>query len=132
MKIDVVQLENIRSHVKSTVPFTSGFNCVVGGVGCGKSSIMYAVDFALFGESVTRSFEYLLRDGASHGKVFVQFSQNGKTYKITRGLFRERMNDRNLLARRQRRVVKLHGVKHKGVCGGFNKERMIQVGAGHV
>ena len=89
MKIDVVQLENIRSHVKSTVPFTSGFNCVVGGVGCGKSSIMYAVDFALFGESVTRSFEYLLRDGASHGKVFVQFSQNGKTYKITRGLFRK-------------------------------------------
>ena len=36
MKIEVVQLENIRSHVKSTVPFTRGFNCLVGGVGCGK------------------------------------------------------------------------------------------------
>jgi exonuclease SbcC len=50
---------------------------------------MYAVDFALFGDSITRSFEYLLRDGANYGKVFVQFSQNGKTYKITRGLLRK-------------------------------------------
>jgi DNA repair exonuclease SbcCD ATPase subunit len=89
MKIEVVQLENIRSHVKSTVPFTRGFNCVVGGVGCGKSSIMYAVDFALFGGSFVRSFEYLLREGADCGSVFVQFSQNGKTYKLTRGLRRK-------------------------------------------
>jgi DNA repair exonuclease SbcCD ATPase subunit len=43
MKIDIVQLENIRSHIKSTVPFTSGFNCLVGGLGCGKSSVLYAV-----------------------------------------------------------------------------------------
>ncbi|MCL2172209.1 MAG: SMC family ATPase [Candidatus Bathyarchaeota archaeon] len=89
MKIDVVQLENIRSHVKSTVPFTRGFNCVVGGVGCGKSSIMYAVDFALFGGSIARGFEYLLREGAASGNVTVQFSQNGKTYKIARGLIRK-------------------------------------------
>ena len=65
MKIDVVQLENIRSHIKSTVPFTHGFNCVVGGVGCGKSSVLYAVDFALFGDAIgSRSFEYLMREGA--------------------------------------------------------------------
>ena len=50
MKIEIVQLENIRSHVKSTVPFTRGFNCLVGGLGCGKSSVLYAVDFALFGD----------------------------------------------------------------------------------
>ncbi|MCL2691048.1 MAG: SMC family ATPase [Candidatus Bathyarchaeota archaeon] len=89
MKIEVVQLENIRSHVKSTVPFTHGFNCVVGGVGCGKSSIMYAVDFALFGGSVVRGFEYLLREGAECGRVSVQFSHGGKTYKIIRGLHRK-------------------------------------------
>jgi DNA repair protein SbcC/Rad50 len=89
MKIEVVQLENIRSHVKSTVPFTRGFNCVVGGVGCGKSSVMYAIDFALFGDSIARSFDYLLREGADFGKVMVQFSQNGNTYRITRGLRRK-------------------------------------------
>ena len=88
MKIEIVQLENIRSHVKSTVPFTRGFNCLVGGVGTGKSSVLYAVDFALFGEPLSRSFEYLLREGEDSAKVTVQFTQNGQTYKIVRGLTR--------------------------------------------
>ncbi|MBX5329151.1 MAG: SMC family ATPase [Candidatus Bathyarchaeota archaeon] len=86
MKIEIVQLENIRSHVKSTVPFAKGFNCLVGGLGCGKSSILYSIDFALFGDPIGRSYDYLLREGANHGKVTLQFTQNGKNYKITRGL----------------------------------------------
>lgn len=89
MKIDVVVLENIRSHTKSTVPFTHGFNCVVGGVGCGKSSVLYAVDFALFGDAVGRSFEYLLREGTDWCRVTVQFSHNSNTYKLIRGLKRK-------------------------------------------
>lgn len=88
MKIEIVQLENIRSHVKSTVPFARGFNCLVGGLGCGKSSILYAIDFALFGDPLGRSYEYLLREGADSGKVAVQFVQNGKSYQISRGLKR--------------------------------------------
>jgi len=88
MKIEIVQTENIRSHVKSTVPFARGFNCLVGGLGCGKSSILYAIDFALFGDPVGRSYDYLLREDENSGKVLVQFIQNGKSYKITRGLKR--------------------------------------------
>ena len=88
MKIEIVQLENIRSHVKSTIPFARGFNCLVGGVGTGKSSVLYAVDFALFGEPLGRSFEYLLREGADSAKVMIEFSQNGRTYKLIRGLKR--------------------------------------------
>lgn len=71
------------------MPFTRGFNCLVGGLGCGKSSVLYAIDFALFGDSIGRTFEYLLREGADWGKVTVQFLQNGKTYKLTRGLKRK-------------------------------------------
>lgn len=89
MKIEIVQLENIRSHIKSTVPFTRGFNCLVGGLGCGKSSVLYAIDFALFGDSIGRSFEYLMREGADSCKVMVQFSQSGSAYKLTRGLKRK-------------------------------------------
>ena len=88
MRIELVQLENIRSHVKSTVPFTRGFNCLVGGLGCGKSSVLYAIDFALFGDPLGRSYNYLLREDAETGKVTVQFSQNGKNYTISRGLKR--------------------------------------------
>jgi len=88
MKIEVVQLENIRSHTKSTVPFTRGFNCLVGALGCGKTSILYSIDFALFGDPIGRSFEYLLREGAEHGRIIVQFKQNGRTYKLIRGMKR--------------------------------------------
>ncbi|MDH7564429.1 MAG: SMC family ATPase [Candidatus Bathyarchaeota archaeon] len=88
MKIELVKLENIRSHVKSTVPFARGFNCLVGGLGCGKSSILYSIDFALFGDPLGRSYEYLLREGADSGSVMVQFVQNDKSYRIVRGLKR--------------------------------------------
>ncbi|HVP41043.1 MAG TPA: SMC family ATPase [Candidatus Krumholzibacteriaceae bacterium] len=86
MRIEIVRLENIRSHVKSTVAFARGFNCMVGGLGCGKSSILLAIDFAFFGEPLGRSYEYLLREGATAGKVTVQFILNGKTYTLMRGL----------------------------------------------
>ncbi len=90
MKIEIVQLENIRSHIKSTVPFTRGFNCLVGGVGRGKSSVLYAVDFALFGDTIgSRSFDYLIREDADWCRVMMVFSQNGRTYKLTRGLKRK-------------------------------------------
>jgi exonuclease SbcC len=72
------------------VPFTQGFNCLVGGVGCGKSSVMYAVDFALFGDTIgSRSFEYLIREDADWCRVMLQFNHNGSTYKLTRGLKRK-------------------------------------------
>ena len=86
MRIEEVQVENIRSHLKSTVPFLRGFNCLVGGLGTGKSSILYALDFAFFGEPIGRSFEYLLREDADRAKTIVRFSQNGQTYKLIRGL----------------------------------------------
>jgi DNA repair protein SbcC/Rad50 len=88
MRIEIVQLENIRSHVKSTVPFARGFNCLVGGLGCGKSSILYSIDFALFGDPIGRGFDYLLREDATRGSVIVQFIQDGKSYRIIRGLKR--------------------------------------------
>jgi len=88
LRIKTVQLENIRSHVKTTVPFAEGFNCLVGGLGCGKSSVLYAIDFAFFGDPLSRSYNYLLREGADNGKVTVQFAHSGKTYTLHRGLGR--------------------------------------------
>jgi len=86
MRIKTVHLENIRSHVKSEVPFQGGFNCLVGGLGWGKSSILYAIDFALFGDPLGRSFDYLLREGKDSGKVVVHFTHGGKNYTISRGI----------------------------------------------
>jgi exonuclease SbcC len=72
--------------MKSEIQFQRGFNCLVGGVGCGKSSVLYAIDFALFGDPIGRSYEYLLREGADESKVTLQFTHSGKNYTLTRGL----------------------------------------------
>jgi len=88
MRVKEVILESIRSHVKSNVPFAEGFNCLVGGLGCGKSSVLYAIDFALFGDPLGRSYDYLLREGEDSGKVGVEFVHGGDTYVIYRGLKR--------------------------------------------
>jgi exonuclease SbcC len=88
MRVKNVELKNIRSHVKSNIPFGSGFNCLVGGVGCGKSSVLYAIDFVLFGDPIGRSFEYLLREGEGACKVTLQFVHADKTYTLTRSLKR--------------------------------------------
>ncbi len=92
MKIESVELENIRSHTKTRIDFSDGFNSLVGGLGTGKSSILYAIDFALFGEPIGRSYDYLLREDADFGKVTVKFLKNGKEYVIQRAL--RRQNDR--------------------------------------
>ncbi len=88
MKLESIQLENIRSHVKTVVPFIKGFNCLVGGLGQGKSTVLYAFDFVLFGDPLSRSYDYLLREDAEEGKVTVVFVQNGRTYKLQRALKR--------------------------------------------
>ncbi len=88
MRVKSLQLENIRSHSKTTIPFVRGFNCLVGGLGRGKSSALYAIDFVLFGDPLGRSYGYLLREGADVGKVTATFVHGGKTYTLHRALQR--------------------------------------------
>jgi exonuclease SbcC len=88
MRIESIELENIRSHTKTKAEFQRGFNCLVGGVGWGKSTVLYAIDFALFGDPISRSYEYLLREGADKGKVVLKFTQDSKTFTITRGIYK--------------------------------------------
>jgi exonuclease SbcC len=88
LNLESMQLENIRSHAKTVVPFIKGFNCLVGGLGQGKSTVLYAFDFVLFGDPLGRSYEYLLKEDAEEGKVTAVFVQNGRTYKLQRALRR--------------------------------------------
>jgi DNA repair exonuclease SbcCD ATPase subunit len=89
MRIDSVLIENVRSHVKTYVKFSKGFNCLVGGLGAGKSSILYAIDFVLFGDPLGRSYDYLLREGSDVCRAALKFIEGGKEYIIWRGLRRK-------------------------------------------
>jgi DNA repair protein SbcC/Rad50 len=88
VKLTSIELVNIRSHVRTVVNFGDGFNCLVGGLGQGKSSVLYAFDFALFGDRLGRSYDYLLREDAEEGRVVANFVHNGRTYMIQRALKR--------------------------------------------
>ena len=50
--------------------------------------MLYAIDFALFGEPLGRSYDYLLREGEDKARVILKFSANGKEYAIIRALKR--------------------------------------------
>jgi len=89
VRIKTVVLENIRSHVNSIIEFSDGFNCLIGGLGRGKSSILLAVDFALFGDPLGRSYDYLLREGSDVGKVALKFVKDGRDYTVWRALRRK-------------------------------------------
>ena len=89
MKLESLLLKNIRSHVKTSIRFKDGFNCLIGGLGQGKSTVLYAIDFVLFGDPIHRSYDYLLRENAEEGKVTAVFVQNNRTYKIQRALQRK-------------------------------------------
>ncbi len=88
MRIKAVRLENIRSHKDTLVSFDKGFNCLIGGLGAGKTSILYAIDFALFGEPLGRSYAYLLREGEGRARVTLWFTHDGSEYVLIRGLRR--------------------------------------------
>ena len=88
MRLESLHLQNIRSHVKTVVQFGDGFNCLVGGLGQGKSSVLYAFDFVLFGDPLGRSYDYLLRENAEEGKVTAFFVHNSRKYRIQRALKR--------------------------------------------
>ena len=70
-------LENIRSYTKIDPPiqFSSGILLFKGDIKAGKSSILYSIEFALFGLSELNG-NYLLRNGEKRGMVSLRFESN--------------------------------------------------------
>ena len=101
MILESIQLENIRSHAKTVVPFIRGFNCLVGGLGQGKSSVLHAFDFVLFGDPLGRSYEYLLREDAEMILLVRPQFEVGKGEVGTGGIVREK----------EKRLKAVHRVK---------------------
>ncbi len=91
MKFISVSLHNIRSYKNATVQFPDGIILLSGDIGSGKTTILLAMEFALFGllrGEVPGSA--LLRNGANEGSVELTFSLNNVQYTIKRTLKRTR------------------------------------------
>jgi len=90
MIIKSVKLENIRSYTRQLVEFPKGSVLLSGDVGSGKSTILLAIEFALFGIMRSLSGNSLLRNGKSKGSVELKFNIEDKEIIIKRTLKRQR------------------------------------------
>lgn len=87
MELKQIRMQNIRSYKESTINFPLGSVLLSGDIGSGKSSILHAIDFALFGiRKGDLSGSSLLRNGERNGFVELLFIVDGKEVLIKRTL----------------------------------------------
>lgn len=90
MRLKYINLENIRSYLNQQIEFPeSGSLLLSGNIGSGKSTVLLAIEFALFGiRKGELSGNALLRNGKDTGKVKLGFEVNGNNVQVTRTLKR--------------------------------------------
>jgi DNA repair protein SbcC/Rad50 len=89
MIIKKIELTHIRSYKeKTTIELPVGRILFQGDIGSGKSTILSAIEFALFGLGDIDA-NHLLRIGEGKGSVFLEFESKGKTYHVFRSLLRK-------------------------------------------
>ena len=89
MQLVSIALKNIRSYTNAKIDFPTGIVLLSGDIGSGKSTILLAVEFALFG--ILRgelSGNALLRNGTQEGSVELSFKIKENNYTIKRALRR--------------------------------------------
>ncbi len=91
MLLKKVKLQNIRSYKNQEISFPEGSILLSGDIGSGKSTILLAIDFALFGlRRGILSGSSLLRNGTDRGGVELHFNISNKDVVIKRTLKREK------------------------------------------
>ncbi len=88
MKLKKINLKNIRSYEDQEVIFTEGSTLLSGDIGSGKTSILLAIEFALFGLQPGQKGSALLRNNAQEGGVSLEFEVDGNEVLIERTIKR--------------------------------------------
>jgi len=89
MIINSLKLKNIRSYLEEEMIFPDGSIMLSGDIGTGKTTILLAIEFALFGIMRGQvSGTTLLRHGTKDGYVELEFTVEGKKVLIRRELKR--------------------------------------------
>lgn len=87
MIITSLILENIRSYKDATFEFEEGITFLSGDIGSGKSSILQAIEFALFGfKRGDLEGQQLLRRGSAKGSVTLRLKKGNNIIEIYRSL----------------------------------------------
>ena len=82
--ITSIELGDFLSHSETKLDLENGVTVFVGQNGAGKSSIIDAITFALFGKHTRKSSKGLIRRGATQGFSKIEFTINGTKYQAVR------------------------------------------------
>ncbi|MBI4018088.1 MAG: AAA family ATPase [Candidatus Aenigmarchaeota archaeon] len=91
MMLKSLRMKNIRSYPSAFVEFPEGSTLLSGDIGTGKSTLLLAADFALFG--IRRGDVQgtdLLRHGSDEGEIELEFVVGDDNYAVTRTLKRKK------------------------------------------
>ena len=87
MLLKSIKLNNIRSYLNEQIDFPTGSLLLSGDIGSGKSTILLAIEFALFGSKPSElPASSLIRHGKNDGSVELSFELEGKNIIIKRNL----------------------------------------------
>lgn len=86
MKIKKITLKNIRSYTDEEIEFPEGSILLSGDIGSGKTSVLLAIEFALFGLQPGQKGSSLLRNGAASGSVKIEIEVDENKVEIERTL----------------------------------------------
>lgn len=117
MKINRLHLENYRIHENLDVEFDKGINLLLGENGKGKSSILEAIGYALFGSDLRGTQKEAIQYGKKSGKIEVEFTGiDGEEYIVTRRLpggstIYKKSNPELELQGKEERIRELCGIK---------------------
>jgi exonuclease SbcC len=79
-----VRLRNFTCHSNTDLQLPEGLLVFIGRNGAGKSSVVDAITYALYGEHSRDENTNLVRDGSTGGAVELEFSFNGRLYRVVR------------------------------------------------
>ncbi|MCK5612214.1 AAA family ATPase, partial [Candidatus Pacearchaeota archaeon] len=88
MQLKKINLKNIRSYEEEEVIFSPGSTLLSGDIGSGKTSILLAIEFALFGLQPGQKGSSLLKNGEESGLVSMELDVDDDEIKIERFLKR--------------------------------------------
>ena len=112
MLLKSIKLHNIRSYENAEVNFPASSVLLSGDIGSGKSTILIAVEFAIFGAKKGELPAYtLLRHGAKEGSVELKMQIENKEVIIKRTLKRS-----NNEIKQEAGFVIINGLKKEGTA----------------
>ncbi|MBI5680901.1 MAG: SMC family ATPase [Methanobacterium sp.] len=108
MIFKTLSMTNIRSYKNhKPIEFPMGTSLFEGDIGSGKSTILMAIEFALFGLGNQKG-DSILRKGSKNGSVLLEFMVGNNNYQIRRTLIR---NEKDGSVRQDKGLLGINGKK---------------------